>query len=523
MTITKLKTRGIIAAGHPKTAAAGNEIFLAGGNAFDATVAAILASFVVEPTLTSAGGGGFLLAHTQDSCNILFDFFSQTPRQKRPLEEVDFYEVDVNFGDAVQAFHIGLGSMAVPGNIAGVFAVHQQLGRLPFKVIAEPAIALAKNGVVVTPFQGFCISELLAPILQVLPESRKIFAPGDRLLQCGDILYCSDFAATLTALVEEGQDLFYQGEIARQLVQDSREKGGYLTLEDLQAYQVIYRQPLAIDYRGRKMLTNPPPSSGGALIAFALKLLETVDFQALEFGSDRHLQILSRIMCLTNEARKDGYDARIYQENIADEFLSADHVSQYCQTLQGIVNKWGSTTHISVMDEDGNAATATTSNGEGSSYVIPGTGVMMNNMLGEADLNPSGFHQWQCDRRISSMMAPTLVLQNDKPEIVLGSGGSNRIRTAILQVISNLIDFNFSIEEAINNPRIHWENGLFSIEPPYREETLKNLALPPGTSIQNWREKNMFFGGVHGVRKTADGTLEGAGDPRRGGAVSVQN
>ena len=145
----------------------------------------------------------------------------------------------------------------------------------------------------------------------------------------------------------------------------------------------------------------------------------------------------------------------------------------------------------------------------------------MNNMLGEADLNPSGFHQWPCDRRISSMMAPTLVLQNDKPEIVLGSGGSNRIRTAILQVISNLIDFNFPIETAINNPRIHWENGLFSIEPPYREDTLQNLDLPAGTSLRCWREKNMFFGGVHGVRKTADGTLEGAGDPRRGGAVSI--
>ncbi|MEM9542914.1 MAG: gamma-glutamyltransferase [Cyanobacteria bacterium P01_E01_bin.42] len=521
MTIAKPKTRGIVAAGHPKTAEAGREMLLLGGNAFDAAVAAILASFVVEPTLTSAGGGGFLLAHTQAGENILFDFFTQTPRQKRPLDEVNFYEVDVNFGDAVQAFHIGLGAIAVPGNVAGIFAVREQLGRLPFKIVAEPAIAYAKQGVKINPFQGFCISELLVPILSALPESRKIYAPRDRLLKAGETLYNPDFAHTLAALVAEGPDLFYRGEIARQLVEDCREQGGYLTLEDLREYRVVRRNPLAIDYRGRKMLTNPPPSSGGALIAFALELLETVDFQGLEFGSDRHWQILSRVMCLTNEARQDGYDAKIYQENIAAEFLAVGHVGQYRDRFQSTLNKWGSTTHVSVMDEEGNAATATTSNGEGSSYVIPGTGIMLNNMLGEADLNPSGFHQWPCDRRISSMMSPTLVLKDNKPEIVLGSGGSNRIRTAILQVISNLIDFDFSIEEAIASPRIHWENGLFSLEPPYREENLQNIDLPTGTKIHRWNEKNMFFGGVHGVRKTAAGKMEGAGDCRRGGAVAM--
>ncbi|MBP0021438.1 MAG: gamma-glutamyltransferase [Cyanobacteria bacterium SBLK] len=523
MTISKPKTCGIVAAGHPKTAEAGREMLLLGGNAFDAAIAAILASFAVEPTLTSAGGGGFLLARTEAGENILFDFFTQTPRQKRPLEAVDFYEVDVNFGDAVQPFHIGLGAIAVPGNVAGIFAVHQQLGRLPFGIIAEPAIAYAKQGVKISPFQGFCISELLVPILLALPESRKIYAPSDRLLQAGEMLYNPDFANTLAALVEQGPDLFYRGEIARQLVKDSKEKGGYLTLEDLQSYRVIRRDPLAIDYRGRKMLTNPPPSSGGALIAFALKLLEAVDFQEMEFGSDLHLQILSRAMCLTNEARKDGYDAKIYQDNIAAEFLSDCHVGQYRDRTRGILNKWGSTTHVSVMDEEGNAATATTSNGEGSSYVIPGTGIMLNNMLGEADLNPSGFHQWPCDRRISSMMAPTLVLKDDRPEIVLGSGGSNRIRTAILQVLSNLIDFGFSIEEAIASPRIHWENGLFSIEPPYCEERLNSIDFPAGTQIHCWREKNMFFGGVHGVRKTAAGKMEGAGDLRRGGAVAMSD
>ncbi len=169
------------------------------------------------------------------------------------------------------------------------------------------------------------------------------------------------------------------------------------------------------------------------------------------------------------------------------------------------------------MDEYGNAASVTNSNGEGSSYVIPNTGIMLNNMLGEADLNPLGFHCWPNNCRISSMMSPTIILQEGKPKIVLGSGGSNRIRTVLLQVISNLLDFNFSLEEAINKPRVHWENNLFNLEPTKQLETIENLRLPPDTEIILWQELNMFFGGVHAVRLKEDNSLEAIGDPRRSG------
>lgn len=172
------------------------------------------------------------------------------------------------------------------------------------------------------------------------------------------------------------------------------------------------------------------------------------------------------------------------------------------------------------MDELGNAASVTTSNGEGSSYVIPGTGIMLNNMLGEADLNPFGFHQWQENQRISSMMSPTIVLQEGKPKIVLGSGGSNRIRTAIFQVISNLIDFHLPMEAAVNNSRVHWENYIYNLEPaPGRAAMIKHLKLPEETSFVLWEQKNMFFGGVHTVGQRKDGTLEGSGDSRREGVA----
>ncbi len=510
-----MKNQGAIAAGHQKTAEAGLEMLDLGGNAFDAAVAAVLASFVVESTLTSVGGGGFLLAHTSDRRNILFDFFSQTPLQKKSRNSLDFKSVRIDFGDARQTFHIGLGSIATPSNLAGIFSVHQQLGHLPFHVVIEPAIHYAKTGFILNPFQGFC-HRLLEPILTRTPEGRVIYSPQGRLLREGDICYMSALADILTEISKQGIDFFYRGDVAQQISKDMK-NGGYLTIEDLNNYRVKQCQPLQINYRGYQLLTNPPPSSGGILIAFALKLLENYDFRDIKFGSKEHLEILVATMQATNRARREGYDDNIYRENIGESFLDKMNIDRYQS-----VNKWGSTNHISVIDNEGNAASVTTSNGEGSSYIVPNTGIMLNNMLGEADLNPLGFHQWQCNRRISSMMSPTIVLKDGKPEIVLGSGGSNRIRTAILQVISNLIDFRQSLDEAVQNSRIHWENDILNLEPLVNLETINNLQLPESTQTTLWQEKNMFFGGVNAVRRENNGLLEGVGDIRRGG-VALSN
>ncbi len=514
------KTGGVIAAGHQKTAEAGIEILRSGGNAFDAAVAAILASFVAEPGFTSAAGGGFLLAHTHSNRNILFDFFSQTPRQKRNPQDINFYPVEVNFGTVVQEFHIGLGSMAVPGNIAGIFHIHKKLGKLPLAVIAEPAIHYARNGIKLNPFQYHCLTDILAPIVTANKEGKSVFIFNNEPLEENGLLRMPEFADTLTYLIKAGERAFYEGDIALQLVKDCQELGGHLTLEDLRQYRVIEREPLPIDYRGNTLLTNPPPSSGGILIAFALKLLSSLDVASIGFGTTRHLEILAQVMQLTNESRKNGYDKRLYHGNIAEEFLASQTFLQSQQALVETTNKWGSTTHISVIDRDGNAASVTTSNGEGSGYVIPGTGIMINNMLGEEDLNPHGFHQWQENRRISSMMAPTLVLQEGQPKIALGSGGSNRIRTAILQVISNILDFQMSAHAAVDSPRVHWERNIFNIEPGFPEAEGEALALPPSDRVLRWQEKSLFFGGVHTVLETADGAIEGAGDRRRDGVVA---
>jgi gamma-glutamyltranspeptidase / glutathione hydrolase len=513
-----MKPKGVVAAGHPVTAQAAASILQLGGNAFDAAVAGVLAACVAESVLTSLAGGGFLLAHTAEGDNILFDFFTQTPQSKQISGELDFYPIEANFGKTVQAFHIGLGAMAVPGTWAGLVHVHQRLGRLPLAVVAEPAIFYAKTGIEVNPFQAYCY-ELLAPILMANAETRALYAPQGKLLQAGEILKMGDFATALHTLAKTGLAGFYQGDMANQLVADCQVRGGYLRLADLQTYQVIERNPLAFNYRGTTLLTNPPPSSGGALIAFCLALLAQSELSQLAYGSPEHLYLLSEAMRLTNVARRDGYDAQLHDPNIQDTFLALSHLERYYPEPWS--QKWGSTTHLSVLDQEGNAASVTTSNGEGSAYIVPGTQIMVNNMLGEEDLNPQGFHQWQPGQRMSSMMAPSMILNAGRPQIVLGSGGSNRIRTAIVQVISNLLDFGMAPEAAVMASRIHRENDLFHLEPGFAQAELAQQGVLDDVQAIGWQQPNMFFGGVHTVGRSASGELYGVGDARRSGAVAM--
>ncbi len=512
--------QGVVAAGHPLTAEAGAEMLRRGGNAFDAAIAAVMTASVPVSFLSSAGGCPFLLAHTAQGQSCLFDFFTQTPRSRQTKQSPHFYPIQANFGDTVQEFHVGLGAMAVPGAVAGLLHVHQRLGRLPLAAIVEPAMHHARQGVVVNPFLAYCF-ELLEPILLASEATRDLYAQADKLLVAGDRLKMPAMADVLAQLVKQGVAFFHEGAIARQIAEDCQTYGGYLTLTDLQHYSVIERQPLSVQYGNAICLTNPPPSSGGALIAFALKLLEQINLSQLEHGSAQHLAYLTQAMALTNEARRDGYDQRLYEPEVASEFLAETHLASYQAAMQGVVNKLGSTTHVSVIDAEGNAASVTTSNGEGSAYIVPGTAVMINNMLGEEDLHPQGFHTWMPNQRISSMMAPTIILKDNKPQLVLGSGGSNRIRTAILQVIANVLDFAMPLPEAVKTPRLHWERGTLHLEPGYDRPTVQQIQSPTASETIFWQQQNMFFGGVHAVAIAPDGTLYGTGDERRGGAVAI--
>jgi len=285
------------------------------------------------------------------------------------------------------------------------------------------------------------------------------------------------------------------------------EHGGTLGPVDLASYEAVERRPIRVPFRGTEVLTNPPPSSGGILVAYCLGLLERL-------GERSGPEQLVAAMGAANDARGEAFAEALYGGGLEAELLDPPVLDSAAGSLLG------STTHISVLDAEGMCASVTCSNGSGSGVLVPGSGVILNNMLGEEDLNPLGFHAIAPGRRVPSMMAPTVVLRDGEIELGLGSAGSNRIRSAILQTIVRVVEQRMAAEEAVRAPRLHYEAGVVQAEPGIDEEALSRIE---SRNIPVLRRPaiNLFFGGVQAVaRNRATGALSGAGDPRRGGAAA---
>lgn len=502
--------KGVVAAGHKLTAEGAAEILDDGGNAFDACVAGLLMACVAEPVFASPGGGGFLMAKAAAKRTVaLYDFFAETPLHKRPDSEIAFFPIHADFGPVKQEFHIGAGSSAAPGIVPGLYAIHAELCRLPMRRLAEPAIRAARDGFPLSAFQAYLFT-VIAPILTASAGTARVFAPEGRLLEAGAMFRNPDLADTLAWLAEDGARLFVDGDIGQAIVAQARELGGYLTAADLSRYEVERRAPL--DWRhGRAVVAlNPPPAASGPLIAYGLAFIEALGEQ----GRAIDALALYQAMALTNAARATHGGS--LAQRLADGALAKAmrDAARHPPAYRG-------TTHVSVIDAHGNAAAASLSNGEGNGFMAGGHGFMLNNMLGEEDLAPEGLGIWREGVRLSSMMAPTIITERDGGVIALGTGGSNRIRTAILQVAVNLLDRGMRLDAAVEAPRLHVEKGgTLSFEPGFSEkEAAALLALAPEAQV--WPEQNLFFGGVHAVRRLADGSLEGAGDPRRRGVAIV--
>ena len=538
---------GVIAAGHPQTAEAGAEILRQGGNAVDAAVGAAFASFVTESTLVSIGGGGIAQVYDPASGQAtVYDFFSTMPGLPAGgnglNRDLDFRQVMIDFGAAQQPFYIGRGSVAVPGNVAGLCAMVEEWGTLPLAQVLAPAIHLARHGVILSEIHAY-ITELLRPILTDTPGLAAIYAPDGPMVSAGQVLHFPQLAETLQALGEQGPALFYTGEIARQIVADQARYGGLITATDLAAYQVRRSRPLVVDYRDHTILLPPPSSAGGPLVAFALKLLATRPLPDLAHNHFEHLRTLAEVMRLTNIARID-WQAAMDEANghaldataeTVKQLLSDDTMRHYSQALATALSRPAlipdqpaptgpaNTTHISVADSSGMLVSITTSAGESAGFVLGETGLTLNNMLGEIDLHPNGFHRLPAGQRLQTMMTPTLVLRHGRPVIALGSGGSNRIRTAIVQTLSNTIDFNLNLAEAVGASRAHYEDNEFQLEGGISPHVADELELA-GYRVNRWSVRHMFYGGAHAVARhiEPDTPWMAVGDPRRGGSVARQ-
>ena len=460
-----------------------------GGNAYDAAVAAGFAAAVAEPCLSSLGGGGFLLASPAAGEPVLFDFFVNTPGVGRDPERgaPTLEPVTVRFGGATQVFHVGHGSVAVPGCLDGYLHVHRMLGRLPRPDVIEPAVRLASDGVVLGAHQASVV-RLLEPIFVREPEARARFVPAGRRLADDERVVDPPLAAFLSQVAAGRVAGFGDTRVAEPIAAQMAANGGGVTGDDLRGYRVVEREPLSVTSGSARLLTNPPPSFGGRLIARALARLEEAG-PAGGFGTGARLVQLADVLAAVTREHTAGPDP-------------------IPRTAKG-------TTHISVADADGNLAAMTTSNGSGSGITLAGTGVLANNIMGETDLHPAGFHTGVVGERVGSMMAPTILHREDAPDVALGSGGSERIRSALTQVVVDLLDHGMTLEEAVAAPRIHWDGTTVQVEPAFDAEAVRELARVRRTNV--WERTDLYFGGVNAVSAAGDR----AGDQRRGGCVAL--
>lgn len=479
---------GAIAAGSRATARAGAEALAAGGNAVDAVLAACFASTVAEQGVASLGGGGFLVVRTPEGTVHVRDFFVDTPGRGLPVQELDlhFLPMDVQYPSTVQTFHVGLGSVAVPGLLAGLLAAHDEFARLSLATLVAPAQRYGREGVVIEPAQGIILG-LIRELMALSPESRRLVERDGRWLGTGDLVTNPDLADFLALVADGSVTSIESAGFADPLLALMRE-GGLVTVADLDAYQVHTRAPMVAERAGHVLFTNPPPSFGGSIIADTLAAAPPLD------PADARSWIsLVETLAEATERRRS---------------------APLPLTSTG-------TTHASAVDADGMIAALTTSNGVTAGFVIPGTGIQLNNMLGEADLNPDGFHATPPGVRMGSMMSPSILAAPDGGVVALGTGGSERIRSSMVEVMVRLVDAGQSLAEAVSGARVHPDAGGLQVEPHLGAAVAEGLAASSLGRVNVWPGHNLFFGGVNAVQRTPDGVVTAVADGRRGGGAFV--
>jgi gamma-glutamyltranspeptidase/glutathione hydrolase len=452
-----------IAAGHPATADAGAEILADGGSAADAAVAASLASCVAETVMTGLLGGGhavYFEGSTGRAANL--DFFVAVPGLGSEPRDAKLLELQVPFGSELIHYAVGIASCGVPGVPAGLDELWRRYGRLPWRRVVEPALRLAAKGARMTPAQASCL-EMLA-VVMTMNEGARIYSPAGSLLQDGDVLQQPGLVSALEAVADEGAATFYEGTVAEALLRLMRVRGGLITDIDLAAYRAEWREPVELEFRGYALTTRP--ALGG--FAAALARLEPLRGQPEE----ERARLL--VECLGDDVRADT-----------------------------------GTTNVAVLDSDGNACVLTTSLGLGSGDFVPGYDLHLNSMLGEVDLvdRPLGPGD-----RMSSMMAPTVALEDGVVALAVGAAGGTRLRSALVQVAAGVLDERLPLQDVIDRPRLHPVGSLVHFEPGFADATVEVLEAR-GFEARVWPGRHHYFGGVSGVTPAG-----AAGDPRRSGA-----
>ncbi len=493
--------RGACASGDSYSADAGAAILAAGGNAVDAAVAAGLMACVTLPTMTSLGGGGILTMQVDGRITVVDCFATLPGLNARRHGERELDIVTVSFDGVELDFQVRAPSIAVPGTVAGLWEVHRRHGKLPLAEVAAPAIEAARDGYEATSSQTVAFS-LLDEIFRMTPEAWALVSNGDAVVQPGERLRLPELADTLTVLVAEGPAVFYEGEIATAIVEASED---WVTPEDLAAYRPHFREPLQGSYRGCSLHLPAMPSVTGGVLLTGLRALEAGgplprDFDVATWGR------IAAAMDHGAAVRTPEYEERLFEDGWLQGMLAS--------------TPGGNTMHISTADSEGNLVAYTTTVGESAGMTAPGTGVIMNNFLGEEDILPAG--PWrEPGRRMMTSMCPTILSDGKDRQLAMGSAGSARIKSALLQVILQAVDSDRSPRDAVLAPRVHTEDGTLYIEgygrPAVEVEALRGLR----DDVEVLDECGFFFGGAQVVERHATGFRAGADEERRGCAARV--
>ncbi|MFT5680741.1 MAG: gamma-glutamyltranspeptidase/glutathione hydrolase [Myxococcota bacterium] len=489
-----------------------------GGNAVDAAIASLMMAAVSEPMLTGPGGAGLAMVRFGGSV-VVCDMFTDMPGLGRtPGRAPTMDAVHLDYGPTQQRFDVGPGAVATLGIPAGVMALHQRFGSLPMTTLVGPAVEAAEQGVVIQPGLARILAAL-TPIVGRSPGLSSLIAPDGHMPVAGEIHRNPGLAETFRQFAVEGDALFRTGRVAGAILETLGDDS-LLSADDLSAYSARFRRPVRYRYRNATVWVPGVPSVAGLLVLQALRELEDCGPMPPALGADQ-IRLMTAAMARADRSRGARFNRSVFLPGFEEGFLTA-----LCPEEEG--EEWlhmplpdpstGHTTHISTVDSDGNAVGITTSLGESCGMVAGDTGVILNNFLGEADVNPEGVTR-SPGQRLMTMCCPTL-LEVDGQVAVMGSGGSSRIRSAVLHGIVYLADHRMSPSEAADAPRSHVDGPVTSIELDGRPEGTRETLADVMDDVHWFEGPNMFFGGLNIAGKRGD-EFVGAGDARRSGCFRI--
>ncbi|MBU1101796.1 MAG: gamma-glutamyltransferase [Bacteroidetes bacterium] len=515
---------GMVASAHPLASEAGLEILKAGGNVVDAAIASVLVLAVVEPYASGLGGGGFLTLQMRNAEPLTIDYRETAPMLTSPQ---NYYDEENKFKLITD---LGGASVGVPGVPSALSLLLNEYGTMSIDELVKPAIRAARNGFAVNKTMADLILEEYGRVSHT-PETEELFLVDGFPPEPGDTLFNKDLALIFEDLAERGIESFYSGELADKIVRAVKTGGGSLCAEDLSSYKAKVKEPIVGYYKDFKIVSSAPPSGGGVHLIQLLNIIDALNLTSLEHNSLEYLHLVAEAIKIVGLEKNefmgdpDFVDVPV-QKLINKDYakLLASFISEKSVLSDSIFTQKknyesGSTTHFSAVDKYGNIIALTQSINLffGSGITVPGTGIILNNHLGNFDPEDGNINSIKPGKKPVSSIAPTIIYKDDKPFLTIGTPGGSRIIGALAQILVNLIDYNMTLEEAISSPRIYSNSTKLHVEGGISNEIIAGLEAL-GHKIETHPELDKYFGGAQAVM-IKEGKLYGYGDPRRGGVA----